>query len=535
MRKFIILAALASVCISSMAQNIKQSVEVSNDYRSSFADFRKQSTKISIADTLYRFNYHFDYSVFDSPYKGSYEFEPYQVELQLDTISYSSSDLFLRIGAGVMPHPELDFSWNPFQSETYGLSLSNRGRGRIGYFAPSQSLSAARGYDLSDSFSIHSRSLFGSNRIDFSAGYDGIFTKCALDPSAYNSGYARLAYSSKSFLRLFACEADLTIRYYGDNLATSHSYGSNTRLQGRLSPLVSGNVVYSVDFDFEMDNLSDNRPEIANLIRNYSGITPNAKFVWDNTSLSLGAKFEYGYDFNIAPMIRFDWEIRALRMRIFAGTKGGQSLNNYHKLKTLNHFYTISPISSAQTKNFSSEKIDAFLGASGTIGKYFHYRLHAGYRRADALLLDAMPSADYSALAYADVRNPYAGLNVKLKSSRVDIDANVEYNQLRVLSYSGSAFAPAAVRGSVSGSYNWLKRVYAGVMADFSSARTSLNPAFSDLAWWCDLGLYSEYRFNKAWGAYLRLGNLLGMRIEKQPGFVEKDPYLTVGFTFNGR
>ena len=52
MKKTIIQLALLSVCGVLSAQNINQSVQVTNEYQAKFADFPKQELSISVPDTL---------------------------------------------------------------------------------------------------------------------------------------------------------------------------------------------------------------------------------------------------------------------------------------------------------------------------------------------------------------------------------------------------------------------------------------------------------------------------------------------------
>ena len=118
------LIALCSVSQSSLeAQNIKESVQVTNDYHSAFDQFDKQSERTVIPDSLYRFDYSFDYSVFDTPYKGSYDFTPYNVSITPSRREDPSTRFYLRAGAGVSPRPVLGAVYTPLSSQRASLSL----------------------------------------------------------------------------------------------------------------------------------------------------------------------------------------------------------------------------------------------------------------------------------------------------------------------------------------------------------------------------------------------------------------------------
>ena len=110
MRKISTALALLALCAPLGAQNINQTVEVTNDYRTRFADFQKQGPTMTVPDSLFRFDYDFDYSVFETPYRGSYEFSPYRIEVTPEARQRDGSRLYLRAGAGFTFHPQLEFA-----------------------------------------------------------------------------------------------------------------------------------------------------------------------------------------------------------------------------------------------------------------------------------------------------------------------------------------------------------------------------------------------------------------------------------------
>ena len=56
MRKISTAIALLALCVPLGAQNINQTVEVTNDYRTRFADFQKQGPSMTVPDSLFRFD-----------------------------------------------------------------------------------------------------------------------------------------------------------------------------------------------------------------------------------------------------------------------------------------------------------------------------------------------------------------------------------------------------------------------------------------------------------------------------------------------
>ena len=123
------MAVVSALAPCLRAQNIKESVQVTNDYQTVFDDFNKQSARTVVPDSMYRFDYNFDYSVFDTPYKGSYDFTPYNVSITPSRREDTSSRFYLRAGAGVSLRPVLDAVYTPVSAPNASLSLFNFGSG----------------------------------------------------------------------------------------------------------------------------------------------------------------------------------------------------------------------------------------------------------------------------------------------------------------------------------------------------------------------------------------------------------------------
>ncbi len=82
-----------------LAQNVNQTVNVTNDYKGNVGGYEKKNVDMNVPDTLLVFDYKFDYSVFDSPYKGAYEFSPYTVRFSQEPRNEYFNKLYLRFGA----------------------------------------------------------------------------------------------------------------------------------------------------------------------------------------------------------------------------------------------------------------------------------------------------------------------------------------------------------------------------------------------------------------------------------------------------
>lgn len=503
MRRFAITAALICVAGQLFAQNINQSVQVTNEYETKFADFQKQGVEMTVPDSLYVFDYNFDYSVFETPYKGSYEFSPYMIKMTPEPMPYDGRKLYLRAGAGYSFHPVLDFVYTPLDSKNAAMSIFNFGKGYSG----------SNFYDIEDSFGAGGHLIMEKSTLRYSAGYDGIFAGTKSSGSSYNSLYASLnLVSAASAERYLAYDFGLKYRFSGDRYAPSSAAQHIVSFGGEVGPVTDSGLGFMLDFGFDFLSNSSSLAQF----------TPHLDYNWGIFDLSAGVRLDYigmsGSKLSIAPVIKATANLLGGRMKAELGAVGGRSLNDYHSLKSLNHFYT----GSTMTPVASREKINAYLALKGHVGSAFQYEVRGGYSVASSVAMDAMYG-----LGFADLSKAYVGADVKWVSERLEFDAAVDYAH-NVVSNSTTVFVPSALTADVQFTYNWLKRIYAGVNLDFASARKSTG-VLEDIPAYADLALVGEWKLNTKWSVWAKAGNLLGMSIQRVPGYVEKGPYLTLG------
>ena len=99
--------------LSAAAQNLDPTVEVRREYEGKLVEVHKPVFEMAVPDSVTRFALDFDYSVFDNPYKGSYEFNPYLLSMKPSASDNGESNFYLRAGAGYQPHPTVDVVWSP--------------------------------------------------------------------------------------------------------------------------------------------------------------------------------------------------------------------------------------------------------------------------------------------------------------------------------------------------------------------------------------------------------------------------------------
>ncbi len=513
------------------AQGIRQSVEVTNEYETRFADFQKAGPKLSVPDSLYRFDYSFDYSVFDSPYRGAYEFTPYEIKLTPDPVAYDGGKFALRAGAGYSLHPLLYAVYTPICRSDLGLSVFNRGRG---YYGRSW-------HDLRDELGVSGHYLSAIGRLGYSASYDGGFASNDRARSSYHSGgvSADLTSPDRSG-SFFAYRFKFDYRYGTDGVWSllpgmssdeGKAYLGNVgehdlRLGGSLGPVLDERYSFLLDFNFNMLFLSDSRTGESGRVAGLATLTPHLNFLLGPVDLDAGVKLDYltsSSSFTLVPAVEASLELEKLAMKVYAGMDGGRRLNSYYSLKRLNSLYQRS-----SSPDSARDRVNFYAGVQGRAGSSLQYSLKGGYALKDDSPLDA----SMGGLGFASYKFAYADLGFDWISERLNADADLRFAHAD-LSSDAALFAPATFSGSLGVNYNWLKRIYAGITAEGASVRRSTSAAVSDIPGWVDLGLCGEYRFSRRWGVWAHLGNLIGMSIERHPGCIEKGPYFTAGISLS--
>lgn len=138
MKKIIIsFAILAATVFTAAAQNLDPTVEVSRKYEGKLMDVHKPDMEMAVPDSVHRFDLDFDYSVFDNPYKGSYEFNPYTMDMKPESRKTSPAQFYMNVGAGYTLHPTLDVLWSPVLTGPFKVDVYGSNRSYIGDYRAS--------------------------------------------------------------------------------------------------------------------------------------------------------------------------------------------------------------------------------------------------------------------------------------------------------------------------------------------------------------------------------------------------------------
>ncbi|MBR4525516.1 MAG: hypothetical protein IKP15_08205 [Bacteroidales bacterium] len=548
MKKINLAIAMMALCAPLSAQNINQSVQVTNDYVTRFADFQKQGPVLGVPDSLYRFDYSFDYSVFETPYKGSYEFSPYQITVKPEARLYDGNKLFLRAGAGFTFHPQFELAWQMLQEKDFAIGVFAEAGGYAGSFRRRGVEGAFPGHDLSGRLSVGGQYLRPAVRLSYNFGYEGIFAKeGGADPTPFRSAF----HSFVAAGRVQSQERPGNRMFYDIYAQFRHSTergvtgAVGNRLTGENNFLVSlsgGPVLaekYSILLDacFELESMRGGDltgfDEIygelfgGNRVASLASVKPHLDFILGPVRLDAGLRIDYstlgdGHQFSLAPDVLARLAIESADLELYAGIRGGQDVQSHYDVKQINHFSFMT----GSSATVSRETLRVRAGVQGHVGSRMQYEAEVGY--VDYV---NMPLASLYGVLPVDYKAGYVQGAFSWRDERLELDGALSYSYMRLYGTS-AAFAPPAFTADLRGRYNWEKRIWAGAFVEAASARMSLAGDGAWIPWYANLGLTGEYRIDARWTVWGEAGNLACMAIERVPGFIEKSPYLTVGLTF---
>jgi hypothetical protein len=199
----VVSAAVASFCAA--AQNLDPTVVVDRAYEGKLMEVHKPSLDMAVPDSVMRFDLEFDYSVFESPYESSYEFNPYLLSMKPSAATQAPGKFYLRAGAGYQLHPELDLVWSPVLSESKGFSMDVYARhrsfvGKYRAMLPDDDSvlgpmdEGSRGYDLDSRAGVDMKYDWTMGRAALDISYYGLHQGFNTEANKYRRGY------NKSFM-----------------------------------------------------------------------------------------------------------------------------------------------------------------------------------------------------------------------------------------------------------------------------------------------------------------------------------------------
>ena len=588
MRQHILATALAAaVTALAYGQNLNPTVEVTNAYQGGASSIAKPAQQMAVPDSVTRFNLDFDYSVFEKPYQGAYEFTPYYVQLKPTPKPSTTEKFYLRTGAGFTLHPELDLVWTPIMKEKFRMSVYATHQSYFGRFHD-----FALGKAQDGIIPVTPDGKMGGYLADTKAGLDGVFNwdggLASLDLGFRN----RMADDAYHYQKMSGLEAKARVRSLPSDephllydAAIDYSF-----LGGDLSSLGWNKKdfresKFALDGDFGPVLDADHRIlvgvnlDLARYMGGFDGytgrmaLTPKYQFNLDRWRFSLGAKLSwliYSEEFNlwdkdfqhksgfIYPDVHVDFHLLDDRLILQTSATGGDRFN------TLSGQFFSHPFSYDAQYGHSVERVRAMIGARGNIASRFRYDLQGGYARWTYAPVEGMvsylvsypaPGSDSGTLQPAEtverqVLRPslvekgfnllFVDLDYGWKSESVTVDGKLSYRHTNI-SDSG-AFAPAAFTGYIRPAYNYGERMKGGLDVAWSTGRKASFTTKSEtgevtnvyrVPGWVDLGVFAEYRFTHRFGFWAKGGNLLNQVVQRTPLHAEAGMYFTAGIVLN--
>lgn len=585
MKKNILYAALLCV-VSYMAeaQDLDPTVVVNRAYEGQLMEVHKPSVDMAVPDTVARFDLDFDYSVFEKPYMGAYEFNPYVLTMQPASSVQAPKRLYLKAGAGYTLHPTFDLVWSPIRSKGFTLDVYAMHRSYVGEYRTFKPAPVAgetlivdrwvqsggnhggwKGYDLETRAGVDGGYDWKEGAFRFDLAYYGIAGKEQIKTRHYDSFDARFGVSSKS-------DKDTYFMY---DIKAGYSFAEdNSEIRGVEAYLgehlfnvnaTVGQVLerkHNVLFDVGLDLASYSHKDFGSTAAKFH-IVPHYVFNGERWSVDAGLCISAMLRSEAAeqlfstkeqmvyPDVKAWFDVIPGAMRLYSYIGGGSRLNTYYSLLKENHHFDPSfghgiwPV-----MDVTVERVSASLGLAGRIGAKFSYDLRGGYVNYKNALLDAVmidqvhyasDSQYVAGFGYAPYQKLYAALDWNWKNESLRFDGNLTYAHCWGAAEDvAGLFLPSALTGDVAFEYNWSRRIYAGVDCLFATGRKGSvvdliqsQTYEARIPGYADLGLYFEYAATRSLSFWLRGGNLLNMTIQRNPLYAEKGVNFTIGICLN--
>lgn len=572
MKRYISILSGLLVCSAAFAQNLNPTVEVTNAYEGKLMDVKRQDVPMAVPDSLLKFDWNFNYSVFDNPYKGAYEFTPYLIEMKPDATPSDATRFYTRLGAGYSLHPEGVVYWNPKLGKKFSLSVYDRFKGYWGdYVDVNDSSNPYYGSDMENVAGLGARFNADKFVVSLDGDFDWIRTRELLfDGNNVLNGGGRLGIQSVN-TKWF--DYGLSVHYSGLKNTINDYFVAQTEegtvgLPAAFAEDCFGGVfkagvrmgkMHSLNLTATYDRyiFGDGQTNYA-YTNDVYGVTPSYSFNFKRGFISIGATYsdilkdtsssgteesdnvDYLVE-NLYPDVRASFEVIRDALVLSAKFTGGLKYNSYGSYLNANHHLNSSLTSryASVLNQASANTFDAGLGFSGRLTNRFQYNVEAGYARwyhspLDGVLKDA-DGNHFHIITMTNYDVTYADANAAFIGDRFNASAHVRVQDAALKSVSYSLTLPHFTGDAVA-EYNWNHRIYAGVSAEWMSVRRygygqmAIDPSYHFTAYgWVDLGVQLEYRFARGFSVWAKGGNLLNQEVMRNFLCVEKGPYFTLG------
>ncbi|MCQ2174346.1 MAG: TonB-dependent receptor [Bacteroidales bacterium] len=526
MKRYLTVAILLASGLCSFAQSINSTVDVSNDFAASFSAADRKDIPMSSPDSLRQFRKDFDYSVFENPYKGSYEFVSDYVTPRDSNRFFSGKKFYLNAGAGWTLHPVLQAVYSPVggNSPKFQMSIFQDGRGYYGKYEGLESDCL----NFSEEFGVNMHAAL--RKMDFKAevSYKGLFAGPVGGIGNTNAASARLGFCTVN-PKYLEFKADL-----GGHYAWLPGGGREAFFDARLT--VEPKLRKS--FRFPLDIEASGSPEQK--LYNFA-ILPHIRLSLGPLDLNAGVRLAYlnnPYQTEARPL-KFSPDVHAVLnlfkgvLTVYADADGNSSVYSALDAASHNHFITL-PRAGAVDNTLRLQG-----GLRGRITSRFHYDLKGGYSIFRSAPLDSVPS-ESCGISDVPFKLIFADAALVWRSERVDANAGVHYRRTDI-DGDFRYFDLPSFSGSAEITFNWERRIFAGINCEASTVRVGGFKTAPDVASaeryelpsYIDLGVYAEYKFTRAFSVWAKGQNLLNRKIYRIPVYAEPGIYATGGIKLN--
>ena len=527
------------------AQNLNPTVEVTNVYASGANGIVKPVQEMAVPDSVTAFNLKLDYSVFDNPYKGAYEFTPYSVDVVPAVSAPASRVFYLRAGAGYTLHPEFEAVYSPVLWNKVRLDLFARNRSYFGPYRGRQTVDLYKGdatirkvvWDRSRSYGYDSDTELGARALYawkkgetfFSARWNNLSGQDWLATRSLNG--VQLAAGVKSVgLERFGYDVKASWKHEGDyGGAVSPFSVVSDRADVRslfTVPMQGAGELYA-RADFSLEALRGDLTGTAAML----WITPGYRFTAGNWKLDLGVLLDAFIGDRtrrstqiVYPAVHASYTLSGGTMVAYADITGGSTFNPYSESVAKTHPFNakwLPVVTGGKLMDNSLERVNASVGFRGEAWRRLQYDVRAGYARVANGRLEGLASLMQPAVGYADYHLAYAQADAAWISDTFKAGGrlSVQYAGVRDL----MVFAPSVFTGNLYASYTWIDRITAGVTAEFATRRTAWVSDYEAcrVPGWFDLGVFGEYAVNRMMSVWLKGGNLLNTTLFRVPLYTD--------------
>lgn len=535
----------------SSGQTIDPTVEVSGQYDVRLNDIHKPVIPTGITDTLQRFDVSFDYSIFNRPFKDLYEFSPYEAA-QLKTIGRQSYPfLYARVGSQfpIMPSAELQVQGVTKGNFYFGLSANHDSFWGQVPSALEDGLMLSRD-KMKNGAGVNMKYAWNTGEFLLAADYDHSiynYEYCKGDnPLSYN----RLndVFSLRSNI-LSANKAENSIYYdftgefssmrnrrtlsqRGDVVAQNESFA---RFGGYVGTTFDKHRVYldmSVAFAFydEPKNYNTGIVEFSPMYEYKKGRffgKFGVKFANSfgtnkaDQSTTTGDGNDVSASSSIFPDIDARLEIVNKSLWFHLKAEGGNDMNDLITMVRKVPF--VDPLTALR---FGKRPVDASFAIESAIGGRMSINLISTYTLYCNRMVFRPEAVDGGGIAadFLDMNTFSLGAEAFWKSEDVTTGAELRYFSNK--SEGERVLELPEFTGKFYFRYDWRERIVASVDLNCRSALEHYKvPAI------CDLGLSLTFNVNKHLGLFVKGGNLLNMRNQYVPYYIEPGRNFGAGLT----